>query len=167
MCYQGIAHGRQLASAVLTRGAIRLLHTPEPPGSHSQCCAVQFRAMLCGPGLHSSPGLCRAALAMLCGPGLHSSPGLYRAAVAVLCGPVVYGFAWHALAHGGHEACWFCTLQASGAASLNQGPTDVELAKPFFDGQQLVQEDREPPGQEAAARRASVLRVCCHPCQFM
>lgn len=48
----------------------------------------------------------------------------------------------------------FLHPQAAGAASLNQGPSDVELAKPFFDGQQLVQDDREPAGHEASARGA-------------
>lgn len=61
-------------------------------------------------------------------------------------------------------------MQAAGAASLNQGPSDVELAKPFFDGQQLVQDDREPAGHEASARSLYTLRsmlshfllnICC------
>ena len=43
-------------------------------------------------------------------------------------------------------------MQAAGAASLNEGPSDVELAKPLFDGQQVVQDDREPAGHEASAR---------------
>jgi hypothetical protein len=33
----------------------------------------------------------------------------------------------------------------------------VELAKPFFDGQQLVQDDREPAGHEASARSLHTL----------
>jgi len=53
---------------------------------------------------------------------------------------------------------------------LNQGPSDVELAKPFFDGQQLVQDDREPAGHEASARSLHTLHsmpshflhsICC------
>ena len=52
-------------------------------------------------------------------------------------------------------------MQAAGAASLNEGPSDVELAKPF-DGQQVVQDDREPAGHEASAR-CPALPLTLHP----
>ena len=47
-----------------------------------------------------------------------------------------------------------CTLQTAGAAVLNQGTDSIELAKPFFQGQQLVQNEREASGHEAAPRHA-------------
>lgn len=47
-----------------------------------------------------------------------------------------------------------CVLQTAGSAVLNQGTDSIELAKPFFQGQQLVQNEREAPGHEAAPRHA-------------
>ena len=47
-----------------------------------------------------------------------------------------------------------CVLQTAGSAILNQGTDSVELAKPFLQGQQLIQNEREASGHEAAPRHA-------------
>lgn len=44
------------------------------------------------------------------------------------------------------------TVVQAAPAAVNQGKDSMELAKPFFQGQQLLQTDREAPGQEAPPR---------------
>ena len=43
-------------------------------------------------------------------------------------------------------------IQGSEAAMLNQGLSSMEFAKPLFDCQQLVHDEREASGHEASAR---------------
>ena len=55
-------------------------------------------------------------------------------------------------------------MQAAGATSTNQGLGSIELAKPFFDGHQLAQNEREAPGHEASTRLQSshqIQSACC------
>ena len=57
------------------------------------------------------------------------------------------------------DASALVLLQTPGLANLNHGPSDVELAKPYFDGQQLVQNNREASGHEASARYTDTVCV--------
>ena len=43
-------------------------------------------------------------------------------------------------------------VQASEAATLNQSLSSIELAKPSFDSQLLLHDEREASGHEASAR---------------
>ena len=49
-------------------------------------------------------------------------------------------------------------IQASETATVNPNLSSIELAKPLFDCQQLVHDEREASGHEASARWAFSLR---------